>query len=68
MRGMEEIHKLLSGEGRTLKNIKFFPGNDRGLTSEQLAHEAQVMLEAALASGRDAPPVSGVEAIDLAAL
>lgn len=45
--GMEKLHSLLfKGEGE-LKNVKFFPGNERGLTRDQLADAGAEMIRAA---------------------
>lgn len=59
--GMERLHSLLFGKERELKNIKFCPGSNRGLTADQLSGEAASMLEAAFARGDlvDNPPLSG---------
>jgi len=46
-RGMEKLHSLLfDGEGE-LVNVKFFPGNGRGLTRDQLADAGADMISAA---------------------
>jgi hypothetical protein len=59
--GLERLHSLLFGKERELKNVKFCPGSNRGLTAEQLSGEAAAMLEAAFAKGDlvDNPPLSG---------
>jgi hypothetical protein len=58
--GKEKLLSLLFGEGRELVNIKFFPGTDRGLTSDQLCGEAESMLRAAMNGNLvDNPPLSG---------
>lgn len=59
--GMDRLHSLLFGKERELRNIKFCPGFNRGLTADQLSGEAASMLEAALARGElvDNPPLSG---------
>jgi hypothetical protein len=58
--GKEKLLSLLFGDGRELVNIKFFPGTDRGLTSDQLCGEAEGMLRAALTGELiDNPPLSG---------
>jgi len=60
--GKEKLLSLLFQEDRELVNIKFFPGTERGLTSDQLCGEAGTMLRAALAGGLvDNPPLSGRE-------
>lgn len=58
--GKHKLLSLLFGEGRELVNIKFFPGTDRGLTSDQLCGEAEAMIRAAIAGNLvDNPPLSG---------
>jgi hypothetical protein len=59
--GIERLHSLLFGKVRELKNVKFCPGFNRGLTADQLSGEAASMLETAFASGElvDNPPLSG---------
>ena len=61
--GMDELLTLLfNSEGRELKNIKFFPGTDRGLTSDQMGEAAAKAIKSALAKGpKDNPPHSGRE-------
>ena len=57
--GMERLHSFLSDEGRELVNVKFFPGTDRGLSSERVAREADAALRRAFVAGViDEPPVS----------
>lgn len=66
-RGMENLHSLLFTGERELVNIKFFPGNDRGLTPGRLCEAAYKALEIALASDLvDNPPVSGRKASSFA--
>lgn len=58
--GKQKLLSLLFGEGRKLVNIKFFPGTDRGITSDQLCGEAEAMIRAALSGNLvDKPPLSG---------
>lgn len=46
-RGMDKLHSLLfSGEGELI-NVKFFPGNGRGLTRDQLANAGADMIHSA---------------------
>lgn len=60
-RGMDKLHALLFGTERELVNIKFFPGSDRGLTSDKLAGAAADAISAALNGDKiDNPPVSGL--------
>lgn len=54
---MSKLFALLSTEGRTLENVKFFPGPSRGLTPRELCSEGTRVLEKVL-SGQivDNPP------------
>lgn len=54
------LHSLLFEEGRELENIKFFPGDSRGLTAEQLKDAAASSIARALKSGGNVPPRTGV--------
>lgn len=58
--GMERLNALLFDKERELANVKFFPGNSRSLTSDQLANAAADMIGAGLEavnSGKpNAPP------------
>lgn len=66
-RGMENLHSLLFLGERELVNIKFFPGNDRGLTPGQLCEAAYKALSTALSSELvDNPPLSGLKATSFA--
>lgn len=57
---IEALHTLLNSDGRTLLNVKFFPGTARGLTKEEVARETQAAVGRVFASGlRDEPPLSG---------
>lgn len=59
--GMEAFHSFLKEEGRSLVNIKFFPGTGRGIRPECMAGEAKAAIKRAFASGlKDVPPVSGL--------
>ena len=61
MSGREKLRSLLFSEERTLENIKFWPGSDRGLTADKLCAEAAQAIESALAKGNvDRPPVTGL--------
>lgn len=62
-RGMDRLRSLLFGAERRLVNIKFFPGSDRGLTSDKLAGAAADAISAALKKGDngDNPPFSGLK-------
>lgn len=63
--GMNKLHSLLFKEEGELRNVKFFPGNARGLTRDHLADAGADMIRAA----RDAwqagtasnPPKTNVE-------
>ncbi len=55
-----KLHSLLFEEGRTLENIKFFPGDSRGLTADVLAGAASESIRRALDNGLHSnPPMSG---------
>jgi hypothetical protein len=59
MIGMENLHSLLNGEGRELRNVKFFPGTSRGLTLEQVEEAAKESFKRAIDGGlKDQPPMS----------
>jgi len=64
-RGMEKLHSLLfDGEGE-LVNVKFFPGNGRSLTRDQLADAGADMIRAAREAWKNGvpsnPPKTNVE-------
>lgn len=59
-KGMEKLQALLTGNGRGLVNVKFFPGMGRGLTEDQLAEAACDLLGGDLNEFVDNPPRSGV--------
>lgn len=46
-RGMDKLHSLLFGGEGELVNVKFFPGNARGLTRDQLAEAGADMIRTA---------------------
>ena len=52
----KRLHSLLFEEGRELVNIKFMPGNDRGLTSAKLADAAARAIDDAITSGMVSNP------------
>ena len=62
--GMERLNALLFDKQRQLVNVKFFPGNSRSLTRDQLANAAADMIGAGLEavnSGKpNAPPKSNM--------
>lgn len=62
--GKERLHSLLFGREGELVNVKFFPGNARGLTSDALSAAASDMIQAAVeawqAGKPSAPPVTGI--------
>jgi len=45
------LHSLLFDEGRQLENIKFFPGDDRGLTAGKLCDAAESAIRSAFKKG-----------------
>mgnify|MGYP003382025833 CR=1 FL=1 len=54
------LHSFLFEEGRHLENVKFFPGDGRGLTAESMCEAAVAAFRSALAKGLvDAPPRTG---------
>ncbi|MFC3165409.1 hypothetical protein [Ciceribacter thiooxidans] len=56
-----KLHSLLFEEGRELVNIKFMPGNDRGLTPAKLSDAAARAIGDALDSGLvSQPPRTGM--------
>lgn len=56
------LHSLLVGDGRTLENFKFFPGDDRGLTASALSEAAESAIRSAFAKGLvDTAPNTGRE-------
>jgi hypothetical protein len=63
--GMSKLHSLLFKEEEKLKNVKFFPGNARGLTRDQLAGAGADMIRAACDAWRagavSKPPKTNVE-------
>ena len=63
--GMSKLHSLLFTSEEELVNVKFFPGNGRGLTRDQLADAGADMIQAAhdaWSAGRPSnPPRTNVE-------
>jgi hypothetical protein len=63
--GKERLHSLLFGGEGELVNVKFFPGNGRGLTLDKLSGAAADMIQTAQSAWRDQvpsnPPVTGME-------
>lgn len=64
--GRDRLQSLLFGEeGSTLVNVKFFPGNGRGLTAEVLSEAGYNFIATAQQAWRDRvpsrPPVTGRE-------
>ena len=60
------LNSLLFEEGRELVNIKFFPGSNRGLTSEQLAGATASAIRSAIDKGPlNNPPRTGAEKLTL---
>lgn len=56
----ESLHSLLFEEGRELENIKFFPGDDRGLSASSMCSEAAKVIRTAMAKGLvDKSPSTG---------
>lgn len=56
----ECLHSLLFEEGRELENIKFFPGDDRGLSASSMCEEAAKVIRAAMMKGLiDKAPSTG---------
>lgn len=55
-RGMEKLQSLLFERKGELINVKFFPGNDRGLTRDQLADAGTDMIEAAFSAWEAGKP------------
>lgn len=45
------LHSILFEEGRELENIKFFPGDDRGLSATSMCDEAAKVIRSAKAKG-----------------
>ena len=64
-KGMDDLQTLLSGNGRELVNVKFFPGTGRGLSDGQMAEAACDLLRVDFDNLVDNPPVSGVSAASL---
>ena len=57
-----KLHSLLFEEGSELVNIKFMPGNSRGLTSAKLSDAAADVLRSAMAGGvQSRPPRTGMK-------
>lgn len=54
------LHDFLVSEGRSLANVKFFPGSDHGMSSEQLAEAALGLLAAIGTNPTNNPPVTGL--------
>lgn len=46
-RGMKQLHSLLFGGDEELVNVKFFPGNNRSMTRDQLAGTGAEMIQEA---------------------
>lgn len=59
-KGMDQLQALLSGDGRELINVKFFPGNGRAVTADQLGEAACELLGSDFANLVDNPPISGI--------
>lgn len=59
-KGMEKLQALLTGNGRGLVNVKFFPSPGCGLTEDQFAEAACDLLSGDLNGFVDNPPRSGV--------
>ena len=58
--GASQLNALLFEEGRELVNFKFLPGNERGLTADQMQGEAAKVIRSAMDKGPiHAPPMSG---------
>lgn len=56
------LHSLLFEEGRQLENIKFFPGDDRGLSAGSLCEAADKAIRSAFSKGLiDIAPTTGRE-------
>lgn len=66
-RSVDELHRFLISGSRELVNVKFFPGTDRGLTSDQLAAAAHELLESIMANPVNRPPLSGRKSMTLKA-
>ena len=62
--GRDQLHSLLFGGEGELINVKFFPGNGRGLTVDKLSGAAADMLETAFDAWKNnvpsAPPATGM--------
>lgn len=57
----EGLHSILFEEGRELENIKFFPGDDRGLSAAAMCDEAEKVIRSAMAKGLvDKSPSTGI--------
>lgn len=54
--GMSKLHSLLFTGEEELVNVKFFPGNGRGLTRDQLAGAGADMIQAARSAWREGKP------------
>ncbi len=69
IKGMEKLQTLLTSGGGELVNVKFFPGNGRGVTADQMAEAACELLACDRENLSDNPPKSGlVKASHLARL
>jgi hypothetical protein len=54
------LHSFLFEEGRRLENVKFFPGDERGLTADSMCEAAEVAFRSAFEKGLvDNPPKTG---------
>ena len=57
----KKLHSLLFEEGRELVNIKFMPGNNRGLTAAKLSDAAARAIQSALSGDMvSQPPRTGM--------
>lgn len=54
--GMSKLHSLLFTSDEELVNVKFFPGNGRGLTRDQLADAGADMIQAARSAWQNGLP------------
>lgn len=58
----DNLHALLFNEGRQLGNIKFFPGDDPGLSVSVMREESARVIRSAISKGLvDNAPHSGRE-------
>lgn len=54
--GMSKLHSLLFNSEEELVNVKFFPGNARGITRDQLADAGADMIRAARTAWKSGRP------------